>query len=263
MLLKLTPGLNRLLEEAAADQTLSQDLRAAAGAGAAAGASQWDTVKAAADAARARGDVVPTMQELCRGGGLAFPDRPKPVGKPPELQKRLDEARAKLEQQQYDRMVRDVTQHERAAAAAREGGLSSYRQQMSFGVHVLAMMAAFYAFGHAAGMGITSNKTAHPFVGLLFMVCALVLETTLYIIRTTVPPTLHQAAARQAVTARIARQQERLQREQASSGGSGNGGREVPAHGGGGGGGRPLHVAANPASAPDGAAKPAEDKKAD
>lgn len=51
-------------------------------------------------------------------------------------------------------------QHERAAAAAREGGLSSYRQQMSFGVHVLAMMAAFYAFGHAAGMGITSNKTA-------------------------------------------------------------------------------------------------------
>jgi len=42
----------------------------------------------------------------------------------------------------------------------REGGLSSYRKQISFGVHVLAMMAAFYAFGHIAGMGITSKKAA-------------------------------------------------------------------------------------------------------
>lgn len=49
-------------------------------------------------------------------------------------------------------------QEERKAAALREGGLSTYRQQMSFGVHVLAMMGAFYAFGHVAGMGLTSNK---------------------------------------------------------------------------------------------------------
>lgn len=31
-------------------------------------------------------------------------------------------------------------------------------QQMSFGLHILAMMAAFYAFGHVAGMAITSNR---------------------------------------------------------------------------------------------------------
>lgn len=48
--------------------------------------------------------------QLCRGGGLAFPERPKQAGKPPELQRRLDELRARLEQQQYDRMVSDVTQ---------------------------------------------------------------------------------------------------------------------------------------------------------
>jgi hypothetical protein len=49
-------------------------------------------------------------------------------------------------------------QGERRAAAAREGGFVTYRQQISFGLHVLAMMAAFYAFGHVAGMALTSNK---------------------------------------------------------------------------------------------------------
>ncbi len=47
--------------------------------------------------------------QLCRGSGLVFPERPKQAGKPPELQRRLDELRARLEQQQYDRMVADVT----------------------------------------------------------------------------------------------------------------------------------------------------------
>lgn len=51
-----------------------------------------------------------------------------------------------------------LPQEERRAAAVREGGLVTYKQQMSFGVHVLAMMAAFYAFGHVAGMAITGNR---------------------------------------------------------------------------------------------------------
>lgn len=190
-----------------------QELRAAAGVGATAGAVEWDTLKAVADAARQRkgAEAVPSLEQLCRGSCIVFPQRPKGPGKPPELQRRLDELRACLEQQQYDRMVSDVTQGERKAAALREGGLSTYRQQMSFGVHILAMMGAFYAFGHVAGMGITRNKAVHPFIGLLFMVSALVLETVLFIIRTTVPPKLHQEAARRAVAARVAQQQERQQ----------------------------------------------------
>lgn len=47
----------------------------------------------------------------------------------------------------------------------REGGLVTYKQQISFGVHVLAMMAAFYAFGHVAGMAITGNKAAVSLLG--------------------------------------------------------------------------------------------------
>ena len=56
-------------------------------------------------------------------------------------------------------MVADVTVGERKAAAASEGGFVTYKQQISFGIHVIAMMAAFYMFGHLAGMAITPNKT--------------------------------------------------------------------------------------------------------
>jgi len=219
-------------------------------------------------------------------------------------------------------MAPQSLQDERRAAAVPEGGLVTYKQQISFGVHVLAMMAAFYAFGHVAGMAITSNRAAvscyvalrragcwlagalhavweggrlgcraagcclccstlqqhgichgafssptlplvpstirhqpllttqltphtaahpfrcvcstppmaycstvhgpasfcvqHPFIGLLFMVGALVMETVLFIIRTSVPPKLHLAAARQATAARVARQAQRQQQEAAA-----------------------------------------------
>lgn len=75
----------------------------------------------------------PCRKQLCRGSGIAFPAARKLAGKPPALQARLDELRARLEQQQYDRMVHDVTHEERKAKAAREGGLVTYKQQVNAG----------------------------------------------------------------------------------------------------------------------------------
>ncbi|KAI7844614.1 hypothetical protein COHA_001706 [Chlorella ohadii] len=220
MLLRLTPQLRQVLQEAAGDESLPKDLREAAAAGAASGAAAvpWDTVKTVVRHAQERkgADAAPSLEQVCAGSGIAFPEPRKPAGKPPELVKRLEELKARLEQQRYDAMVADVTQDEQRAAAAREGGLVTYKQQISFGVHVLAMMAAFYAFGHVAGMAITSNRAAHPFIGLLFMVGALVMETVLFIIRTSVPPKLHLAAARRATAARVARQAQRQQQEAAA-----------------------------------------------
>ncbi|KAL4421050.1 hypothetical protein ABPG77_007525 [Micractinium sp. CCAP 211/92] len=267
MKIKVTPTLRELLLEAASDGALPQELQAAASNGAAAGAADWDTIKAATEAARRRKgpEAVPPMELLCRGSGLVFPERPKQAGKPPELQRRLDELRARLEQQQYDRMVADVTHHERKAAERREGALVNYRQQIGFAVHILAMMAAFYAFGHVAGMALTSNRTLHPIIGLVFMASSLVLETVLFIIRTTVPPKLHREAAWRAVAARVAKQQERYLTEHgrgaeagasSSGGGSSGPGGRVGAGGGG------QDVAQQAAGART-AAKPAGEKKDD
>ena len=70
------------------------------------------------------------------------------------------------------------------------------------------------------------HYSQHPFVGLLFMVGALVMETVLFIIRTSVPPKLHLAAARRATAARVARQAERQRQEAAALEGEAAGGAE-------------------------------------
>lgn len=102
----------------------------------------------------------------------------------------LKNLRWKQEQEEYDRMVADITRHEREAKAAAEGGLVTYRQQLSFGLHVLVMMGSFYAFGHVAGTALTSDRAMQAFVGLVMMVFALLMETMLFVIRTSVPPSL-------------------------------------------------------------------------
>ncbi len=48
---------------------------------------------------------------------------------------------------------------EREAQEKAERGLRSYKQQMSFGLHVVVMMGTFYAFGHALGMAIGPSGT--------------------------------------------------------------------------------------------------------
>ena len=64
-------------------------------------------------------------------------------------------------------MVADVTLNERRAAEASQVGFVTYKQQMSFGLHVIVMMAAFYMFGHIAGMALTNNKTYVSLISIL------------------------------------------------------------------------------------------------
>lgn len=49
---------------------------------------------------------------------------------------------------------------ERQAREQAEGGLVTFRQQMSFGLHTVVMMGTFYALGHVAG-GALTNKPAY------------------------------------------------------------------------------------------------------
>lgn len=45
------------------------------------------------------------------------------------------------------------------AEALKGGALRTFKQQISFGLHVLVMMGTFYVFGHVAGAAI-SNKVS-------------------------------------------------------------------------------------------------------
>ncbi len=60
---------------------------------------------------------------------------------------------------------------ERQAREQAEGGFGTFRQQMSFGVHVVVMMGAFYAMGHVAG-GALGSKPAFVRILLNLFQCA-------------------------------------------------------------------------------------------
>ena len=47
---------------------------------------------------------------------------------------------------------------EQKAKDRAERGFASYKQQISFGIHVVVMMATFYAFGHCTAMALSKNK---------------------------------------------------------------------------------------------------------
>ena len=46
---------------------------------------------------------------------------------------------------------------ERAAEALRSGALQTYKQQISFGLHVIVMMGTFFAVGYIAGTALSAN----------------------------------------------------------------------------------------------------------
>ncbi|KAH7618956.1 hypothetical protein NADE_005804 [Nannochloris sp. 'desiccata'] len=199
MKVKSTSALDQWLQKAANDSQLPQNIQLLAHECVGQAIVDWNTLERVAEAVQvSHGDDRPLLHQLCRGGGLVLPP-PTPrqtTGKSPELQAHLAKLRAKLEQDKYDAMVAEVTVEERAAVAASEGGFNTYKQQMSFGLHVIVMMFAFYLFGHLAGMALSPNKVYHPAIGLAFMIFAMILETVLFVIRTTIPPKLHIAAAK-------------------------------------------------------------------
>ena len=70
-------------------------------------------------------------------------------------------------------ILKSLSSQERAAEALRNGALQTYKQQISFGLHVIVMMGTFYAVGHVAGTAM-SPKTSVVSSG--FIVHSLILD---------------------------------------------------------------------------------------
>lgn len=83
-----------------------------------------------------------------------------PGGKSPELVKHLEELQKRLDQRLYDDMVKDVTEEERKLKEKYDNGLSTYKDQLRYGAHVMSMMAAFFAFGYVASLTVFSSLGA-------------------------------------------------------------------------------------------------------
>ncbi|KAK9811229.1 hypothetical protein WJX72_000326 [[Myrmecia] bisecta] len=203
--LRCTDSISQLLRQAADLPNTNQDLQDALRLALHDQTVQWGVLKQACAAIRQHQpdgkQAGPWLHRACQGAAL---DLQAPVRreKSPELVQRLAKLQRDLDQQRYDRMVLDVTEEERKAQAASEGGLNTYKEQMSFGLHVIVMMGTFYALGHVAALGLSSKPAHHAVGGLAGMTCAMLLETTLLIIRTNFPYELRsQRKQRQPVAA--------------------------------------------------------------
>ncbi|KFM22899.1 hypothetical protein F751_6408 [Auxenochlorella protothecoides] len=196
MLLRLAPGIECFLQDCVRQGIASDDLAKEVSR---AGAVPWDQLKRLHCQLKA-----------------ARPDTPN-------LYKGLARRR---EQAAYDAMVHDVLAVERAAAAAAHG-FGSYRQQVSLGLHVVVTMAAFYAFGLVAGRATLPPGWQPHVAGLGLATLALLVESLLFVIRSSAPATAQREAAARALRERLeaqARAQRAAAQRDGEAGGRAQGG---------------------------------------
>lgn len=62
---------------------------------------------------------------------------------------------------------RQAPEQERQAEALRQGGLITYKDQMSYGVHIVVVMGVFYLMGHLASATISSKISVVMSLSLL------------------------------------------------------------------------------------------------
>lgn len=155
-----------------------------------------------------------SLRAMCRGSSVYHAPLPDRVSRQtPEFRATLARLRADLERKEYERMVRPAEAAERRAREAAEGGLSSYRKAGSLGLHIGLTMAALFAFGWYTAGTISSRHDARLAGGLVGAIVALLVESTLFVIRTSAAPTMHVEAAKHALRRKL--EHERKARERA------------------------------------------------
>ncbi|GAV89728.1 Vma12 domain-containing protein [Cephalotus follicularis] len=121
----------------------------------------------------------PKLICLFRGIDFSFTS-PKPREKIEELKVRLRNLAEIAERNDYEELVKDI--------APRKGTsepFSSYKDQLGFGLHVIVTMFSGYLVGYAAFRALFKHSPImNAAGGILGLVCTMLVETLLFIIRT-------------------------------------------------------------------------------
>mmetsp|Transcript_6682 Transcript_6682/g.16996 ORF Transcript_6682/g.16996 Transcript_6682/m.16996 type:complete len:243 (-) Transcript_6682:717-1445(-) len=124
---------------------------------------------------------LPWLQEVCEGTTFSY-RAPETKHKPnPEFRRKMEELRTRIENEKYAEMVKDV---ERTGDGDNDSlYLASYKEQIGFGLNVVVLMGTLFALGYAVGLKISTNPTIPLVGGLAGSIAALIMETTLFVIR--------------------------------------------------------------------------------
>nr|GMD74723.1 uncharacterized protein LOC109185411 [Ipomoea batatas]GMD78189.1 uncharacterized protein LOC109185411 [Ipomoea batatas] len=122
----------------------------------------------------------PQLVSFMCGSGFAF-SSPKPREKSEELKARLRKLAEASERKAYEELVKDITPKKKV-----EEPFSSYKDQLGFGMHVVLMMFTGFLVGYAAFRALFSHSPAMSAAGgILGLVIGMLVETLLFIVRTT------------------------------------------------------------------------------
>ncbi|CAE6237393.1 unnamed protein product [Arabidopsis arenosa] len=121
----------------------------------------------------------PDLLGLCSGSDFVFTS-PKPREKTEELKLRLLKLREIAERKEYAELVKDITPKKQV-----EEPFSSYKDQLGFGLHVGLTMFTGYLVGYASFRALFNRNPALSAAGgILGLVLAMLVETLLFIIKT-------------------------------------------------------------------------------
>ncbi|KAJ1701785.1 hypothetical protein LUZ63_001564 [Rhynchospora breviuscula] len=122
----------------------------------------------------------PPLRLLLDGSHFVFTG-PKPRQKNEELKARLKKLAELAEQREYAELVKDVTPKKDNNNTE---PFSSYKDQIGFGLHVVLLMFTGYLVGYATFRALFNhNPVMNAAGGILGLVCVMLLETLLFIIR--------------------------------------------------------------------------------
>ncbi|XP_077239881.1 uncharacterized protein LOC143880789 [Tasmannia lanceolata] len=120
----------------------------------------------------------PKLLHLFSGSDFVF-SSPKAREKSQELKKRLIKLTELVERNEYEELVKDIKPRKQMVEP-----FSSYKDQIGFGLHVVVTMFTGYLVGYATFRALFDHSTVMNVAGGTFgLVCAMLLETVLFIIR--------------------------------------------------------------------------------
>ncbi|KAL4339228.1 hypothetical protein GQ457_08G025090 [Hibiscus cannabinus] len=124
----------------------------------------------------------PPLISLFSGSNFVFAS-PKPREKSEELKERLRKLKEQAERKEYQELVKDITPKKDVYEP-----FSTYKDQIGFGLHVALIMFTGYLVGYFAFRALFNHSPImNSAGGILGLVFGMLLETLLFIIRTSEP----------------------------------------------------------------------------
>ncbi|KAK8650317.1 hypothetical protein V6N13_139962 [Hibiscus sabdariffa] len=180
LVITLTESIRAFLLSASNDPRLSQELRELALTLSSATNASYKQIRSIWIESNAA--TRPGLISLFSGSNFVFAS-PKPREKSEELKERLRKLKEQAERKEYQELVKDITPKKDVYEP-----FSTYKDQIGFGLHVALIMFTGYLVGYFAFRALFNHSPImNSAGGILGLVFGMLLETLLFIIRTSEP----------------------------------------------------------------------------